>query len=245
MLLQSRLQKRLKALDLHDYKSYCDLVLTKKDKSEVEKLIVSVSTNKTSFFREPQHFDYLLSNILPNAHQQGKKQNFFKLWCAGCSSGEEPYSLSMVMHQFTKTHPGFTFHIDASDISIEVLRKAGKGIYSHDSLEDIPPIFRKAYLLKSKDKTNKKIRMSKALRDSIQFLWINLMNDSFGFDDKHDVIFCRNTLIYFDRTTQERVINNLFRQLKTGGYLILGHSESLINMSISAKHCSPSVYQKI
>ncbi len=245
VLLQSRLQKRLKELDIPTYGAYCKFVLDHQNKEEVERLIVSVSTNKTSFFRESKHIDYLNDTIAPDFITSTGNTMPFRIWCAGCSSGEEPYSISMSLSQIATKNPNFKFQILASDISVDMLHIAHKGIYDYSKLMEIPEIYHQPYLLKSKKHSSMQIRMNKAIRESVSFFALNLMNENYEVGQALDTIFCRNTLIYFDRETQVKVVKKLFQNLKIGGYLVLGHSESLINMDIPTKHCIPSVYQKL
>lgn len=241
VLVKSRLQKRLQTLKLTSYKEYCDYVFkTDEGKKEIVEMINRLSTNKTDFFREPDQFEYLKNTILPGFN----KRKFMQLWSTGCSSGEEPYTIAMVIDDFSKNATNINYQIYASDISTSVLAKAQKGIYSSLSLLQIPKQYHKNYLLKSKDPNKKLIRIAPELRNKINFFRYNLLNEKVPLSSRMDIIFCRNTLIYFDRITQYEVVNRLLNNLVTGGYLILGHSESLVNMDLPLTAVSASIYQK-
>ncbi len=245
VLVKSRLQKRLAALGMHTYTQYCDFVLTNKNgKQEAVSMIDRISTNKTDFFREADHFDFLAKSLLKQyISETGRKK--LKLWSAGCSSGEEPYTLAMVMNEEKKNIPFLDFSIYASDISTLVIEKAKKAIYSANNLEIIPPKYQSKYLLKSKDKSKNQIRIAPSLRSKVVLFRYNLLDEKSPFTQPVDIIFCRNTLIYFDRKTQEKVVNMLIKNIASGGYLFLGHSESLINTSFSLKNVFPAVYKKV
>ncbi|MFK5857080.1 MAG: CheR family methyltransferase [Bacteroidota bacterium] len=245
VLVKSRLQRRLSILGMSSYSEYCDYVLKHEHgKEEAIHMIDRISTNKTDFFREDDHFDYLSETLLKYYFAEtGKKK--LRIWSAGCSSGEEPYTIAMVLSEQKGSIPFFDFSIFASDISTTVLKKAKAAVYPESDLEEIPTVYHSKYLLKSKDKTKKQIRITSNIRNKVKFFRYNLLGSKSPFNKPVDVIFCRNTLIYFDRQTQQRVINHLISNLPIGGYLFLGHSESLINMSFPLKNVFPSVYKKI
>jgi len=244
-LVKSRLQKRLAVLGMKSYSEYCDYVLKGEQGSkEVVHMMDRLSTNKTDFFREADHFDYLSGTLLKYyVAKTGKKK--IRVWSAGCSSGEEPYTIAMVLNEQKENIPFFDFNIFASDISTTVLKKAKEAIYPSSNLVDIPENYRNKYLLKSKDSSSQQIRIISKLRNKVKLFRYNLLSEKSPFNKPLDIIFCRNTLIYFDRQTQERVINMLISNLPVGGYLFLGHSESLINMNFPLKSVFPSVYKKI
>jgi len=245
LLLKSRLQSRLIATGIGTYKEYCNYVLSNDpERKEAVEMINRISTNKTDFFREEKHFTFLTDEIL-NPYLQDKKSKKIKIWSAGCSSGEEPFTIAMVLYEQKKKIPLFDFEILASDISTSVLKKASLAIYSGALINQIPVAYRSKYLLKSKDRTKNQIRISPQLRSKVSFFRYNLLNPASPITGSVDMIFCRNTLIYFDRTTQEKVVNKLLDCIIPGGYLFLGHSESLINMNFPIEHVTASVYRKI
>lgn len=242
IMLESRLNKRLRALQLTSFEDYLRLVTSKEGaESELVNMIDVVTTNKTDFFREPHHFDFLKEVLLPQLINSGQRN--LKLWSSACSSGEEPYTLAMVLQEFAAKEPGFSFEILASDISTSVLQKAAQAIYNADRAIDIPDNFKKKYLLKSKDVSVPRVRIVPQLREKVKFANINLMDSDLDVC-LMDVIFCRNVLIYFDRETQFTVIQNLLKKLKKGGVLFIGHSESLHFFDLPLKQIRPTVFQK-
>jgi chemotaxis protein methyltransferase CheR len=246
-MLQSRLLRRLRELRLRSLEEYQEYLFhsPNADEEQVE-FINAVTTNKTDFFREPQHFDYLVQTAVPElAPRRGEAGPWkFNLWCAGCSSGEEPYTLSMVLSEYGREHPGFDFAILATDISTRVLQHAHSGIYSESRIEPVPMALRKAYMLRSKDPTRKAIRMIPGLRSRIRFRRLNFMDPEYGVREQFDAIFFRNVMIYFDRPTQEAVIDKLCQNLRTGGYLFVGHSESLAGLKIPVVQIGSAVFRK-
>ena len=250
-MLQSRLHRRLRELHLPSLEAY-QSYLFDSPSGEEERIhfIDAVTTNKTDFFREPQHFNYLLRTALPNLDAQlngsGARDRpwHLKLWCAGCSSGEEPYTLSMVLSEFAETRCGFDFSILGTDISTRVLDHAARGIYEHERIEPVAMPLRSKYLLRSKDPKQRCIRINPNLRKRVQFSRLNFMHADYGVRDRFEVIFFRNVMIYFDKPTQEAVINKLCRNLIPGGYLFVGHSESLASLEIPVKAVGTSIYRK-
>ncbi len=243
-LLQNRLIKRIKALKLSDYSQYVEYVLNQNNGDEVYQMLSVVSTNKTDFFREWSHFNFIVEKAIPYFIDNNRLN--LKVWSAGCSSGQEVYSLAMILNDEKLKHNINDFFLFGNDISVKILNDAVKAIYQFKQVESIPAKYRKKYLLKSKDKENRKIRIVPALRQKTKFIWLNLVDDVYHLPHDFDIILCRNTLIYFDKKTQEKVINNLVKHLKTGGYFIIGHSESLINVNYAdIKQVEPTIYQKI
>ena len=168
----------------------------------------------------------------------------FKVWSAGCSSGEEPYTISIMLNEFQRLNPTFNFEILGTDISANVLEKASKGIYPLDKTEIIPMEIKKKYFLKSKDKQTPTVRVKPILQKNLKLGYLNLMDPVYDIKDMFDLIFCRNVLIYFDRETQEKVISKLIKQLKPGGYFFIGHSESLSGMDLPLEHIKPTIFKK-
>lgn len=243
-MVQARLQKRLRALELEGYEAYIKYLFSPRGMDdELHHLIDVVTTNTTEFFREPKHFDFLLGQVVPE-WISSRAVGTMSIWSAGCSSGEEPYTLAMVLSEFAEKKIGFRFKILATDISNQVLQKAVKGIYPANRARSIPLAFKKKYLLRSKQKESDLVRMAPDIRRHIRFRRLNFMED-FGFREKIDVIFCRNVIIYFDHPTQEILLNRFCRHLSTGGYLFIGHSESLAGMALPLKQMAPTVYRKI
>jgi chemotaxis protein methyltransferase CheR len=247
-MLQSRLHKRLRELNMISYKDYVNYVFSKEgQQSEIIHMIDMVSTNKTDFFREPVHFDYLHSHVLPDLLQSGRSNRNLKIWSAGCSSGEEPYTIAISLSEFIAQNPAYSFeyNILATDISTRMLKSAAEAVYKEARVEVLPISLKKRYLLKSKDRLNPTVRIIPELRHRINFQRLNFMDSNYNVPDSFDIVFCRNVLIYFDRDTQERVINKLCTKLKPNGYFFLGHSESITNFNVPLKQLKPTIFKRI
>jgi chemotaxis protein methyltransferase CheR len=245
VMLQSRLQKRLRELDIISFKDYVDYVFSKEGQdNEIIHMIDVVSTNKTDFFREPVHFDFLTSEVVPKFVEETGCRYPLKIWSAGCSSGEEPYTIAIILMECKEKYPNLDFQILGSDISTRILQNAIDAIYKENRVEGIPLNILKKYFLKSKDRTNPTVRLVPEIRKKVSFMRINLMEASYPVHEAFDVIFCRNVLIYFDRPTQEKVINKLATKLKPGGYFFLGHSESITGMTVPLKQIKPTIFIK-
>jgi len=247
IMLEARLNKRLRAGGFSSFDDYADFVFSSQGREkELVSLIDVVTTNKTDFYREPAHFEYLVKVAIPtliDSHEAGFK-NPLKIWSAGCSTGEEPYTMSMVLSEFAASHPGFKSSILATDISTAVLAKAKNAIYSEESVDTIPLNLKKKYLLKSRDRNKPNVRIAPQQRAMITFRRLNFMEE-FGMNEHMDIIFCRNVIIYFDKPTQERLLNRFYRQLITGGYLFLGHSETITGLNVPFKPVATTVYRKL
>lgn len=242
IMLQSRLQKRLRALKIYSFAEYVDFVFSKHSDEEVVHMMDVVSTNKTDFFREPTHFDYLKQNLLPKYVEDNNRN--LKLWSAGCSSGQEVYTLAIVLSDFFEIHSGFDFSILGTDISTKVLKLAHAAIYPEDAIAMISLETKKKYLLKSKERTKKQVRVNAKLRQKTSYQRLNFMDDRYNIHKQFDIIFCRNVLIYFDRETQKQVIIKLCRHLKPGGYFFLGHSESITNIDVPLIQVKPTIFTR-
>ncbi len=246
-MLQARLQKRLRQLGIPTFEEYYDYVFSPEGmREELFQMIDVITTNKTDFFREPKHFEYLTGTVLPELLRSKGSGVFRKasFWSAGCATGEEPYTLAMVLSEFAEKHHGFQFSILGSDISTQVLRKAMLGIYEHEKVEPVPMPLRKKYLLRSRDRKKTLVRIAPALRSLVTFRRINFLEPDFGLRTPMDVIFCRNVIIYFDRPTQKRVLGNILRYLRKGGYLFTGHSETLNGLDLPLVATTSTVYRK-
>lgn len=245
-MLEARLQKRLKALFFRTFEEYADYVFSSDgQREELIHMIDVVTTNKTDFFREPAHFEYLVKTAIPSLidDREAGFRSPLKVWSAGCSTGEEPYTLAMVLSEFALAHPGFRSSILASDISTEVLSKSRNAIYAEDRVDPIPLHLKKKYLLKSRDPGKSLVRIVPQLRSMVQFRRLNFMED-FAMSEQLDIIFCRNVIIYFDKPTQERLLNRFWRQLGFGGFLFLGHSETLNGLDVPLTAVASTVYRK-
>ena len=204
--LGARLRKRLRAHPLASFEEYAELIFSRDEPTqELIKLIDVVTTNKTDFFREPAHFDYLIQSALPFLIETfGAGINKpLNIWSAGCSTGKEPYNLAMVFKEFQLDRPDFRFDILGTDICTGVLEKFVQGLYAEVKAAPIPEKLKKKYLLRSKDPENLMVRIVRELRSLARFRRLNFMDDNFGFREPFDIIFCRNVIIYFDRTTRK------------------------------------------
>jgi chemotaxis protein methyltransferase CheR len=241
-MLEARLQKRLRGLGLRSFSQYCDYLFSPAGiERELAQMIDQVTTNKTDFFREPAHFDYLTSRVLP---ELARSKRHVMIWSAGCSSGEEPYTLSMVISEYTDMGGKISFLILATDISMRVLEKAQHAVYEYERIAPISAALQKKYLLRSKDRTKNLYRVMPGLRKHVQFRRLNFMDGDFGFREEVDVIFCRNVIIYFDKPTQERLLNKFCNCLTPDGYIFMGHSETLLGMDVPLVQVAPTVYRR-
>jgi chemotaxis protein methyltransferase CheR len=181
--------------------------------------------------------------MLPE-YASASRRSVMKVWSAGCSSGEEPYTLAIVLSEFREKYKDFDFLITATDISTRMLIKAETAIYAEDRVLAVKDNLKKKYLLKSKNQQSRTVRIVPELRSKVNFSMLNFMDDDYQVNGLFDVIFCRNVLIYFDRQTQEDVINKLCTKLKPGGYFYLGHSESITNFKVPLKQIKSTIFIK-
>ena len=244
-MMEIRIKRRLHSLDIASFVEYCDFVFTPQGtENELVHLIDVITTNKTDFFREPGHFDYLVSKALPELAARHGASRKSLVWSAGCSTGEEPYTLAMVLSEYSQASPGFRFAVLATDICTAVLAKAAMGIFKTDLVKPVPPDLQRKYFMRSRDPASDVVRVVPEVRALVEFRRLNFMDAEFGLPESPEVIFCRNVIIYFDRPTQVRILEKLTRQLVPGGYFFAGHSESLQGMDLPLVPVAPSVYRK-
>lgn len=240
-LISSRLSKRLRRLGLRSFRQYLSYLQDTRDSSdEFTTMIDEITTNKTEFFREHQHFDFLVASILPGlATSDWSMVNF---WCAGCSTGEEPYSLAMVLAEYFGTTRNFS--IFASDLSTQALRAAHRAVYPKDLGASIPFGLRQKYTLTGHGSQTGRIRIAPELRSRVSFGHVNLTAPDWQVPTVMDIVFCRNTMIYFDQKTRYDIVAKFRRHLKPGGYLFVGHSETLggIDRGLGFVQVKPTVY---
>lgn len=246
LMLESRLNKRLRALKMTTFDEYLDFVFQEDQKeTELLHMIDAVTTNKTDFFREADHFRYLYDHILPAiVESNGGIDRPYLVWSAACSSGEEPYTIAMVLEEFRRAEPRFEYRILGTDISTAVLDRARNATYPEERVEPVAEELKKRYLLRSKDRSARLVRVKQQLRTNVVFDRLNLMSQEFGFRNRFDAIFCRNVLIYFERPNQLRLLSKLCRYLNPGGYLFLGHSETITGFKLPLTPVAPTVYRK-
>jgi len=249
VMIEARFQKRLRALGKETFGDYCAYLFSPEGmEHELHHMIDAVTTNKTDFFREPSHFEFLADTVLPEmtATRRSGMGKKLMVWSAGCSTGEEPYTLAMVINEFAEKYAGcgFAWSVLATDISTRVLEKARQAVFDRERVIPIPDPLKRKYLLKSKDRDRGLVRVIPELRQMVCFRRLNFMDEDFGFREMIDVIFCRNVIIYFDRPTQTKLLNKFYRQMVPGGYLFMGHSETLHGLDVPLVQVTPTVYRK-
>ncbi len=246
IMLEARIKRRLKVLEIDSYRQYCDYLFEHKGmKEEIVPLIDVVTTNKTDFFREPGHFNFLVEKALPELTTDDRSGRQFLVWSAGCSTGEEPYTLAIVLSEYALTHPNFRFKILATDISTTVLAKAEMGVYSNDVVSPVSTALQRKYFMRGRDPASDRVRVVPELRRLVEFRRLNFMDSDYGISQRVDAIFCRNVIIYFDRATQERILCRLSHHLVPGGYMFVGHAESLHDMDLPLAPVAPALYRRI
>ena len=242
-LVSARLGKRLRATNVPSLSAYCQLLQAPGAEEELGHLIDAISTNHTFFFREGSHFDFLRDTVIPEMSVRARAERWprFYVWSAACSSGEEPYSIAMTLASALPSSP---WHIEATDISRRILDRADAAIYPGESVERLPPDVIKAHFQRGFGPQEGQYRVKPALRQRVSFHHLNLLEGEPPFRELFQVIFCRNVMIYFDRATQEELIGRLARRLVPGGFLMVGHSESLSHIRHQLRMLRPATYQK-
>ncbi len=243
-LLVGRLSRRMRELGISNLHKYYKRVLA--DPDEHVRMVDCISTNETQFFREPLHFDYLQNRIVPRWISEadgGRRPRRVRVWSAGCSSGEEPYSIAMALLSHLPLAAGWQIEITATDISTRVLSRARAGVWPIEKAKQIPDSYLKSFMLRGTGSQEGKMKAAPAIQNLIRFERLNLMEDPGAlFSSSLDLIFCRNVLIYFQPETKERVVRRLLSHLAPDGYLFVGHSESLNHLSDCVRSVVPTVY---
>ena len=240
-LLSGRLARRLRALGLNTLKEYYHLVTQPDQQHERALMLDCITTNETHFFREPRHFDFLVRGVVPRWKYTAERSHF-RVWSAGCSSGEEPYSIAMALLTHLPPDEGWSIEVLASDISTKVLEKARAGVYPIEKSKDIPREYLRMYMLKGKREQSGLMKVGTALQKTVRFARINLSAESYPVDGHFDLIFCRNVLIYFDQESKQKVVAGVLRHLSPSGLLFVGHSEHLGSIAPGLKCVAPTVY---
>tara|TARA_R110002020_G_scaffold50791_1_gene143636 strand:+ start:844 stop:1713 length:870 start_codon:yes stop_codon:yes gene_type:complete len=248
MMIEGRLRKRVRALNLSSMDDYCTFLFNENG-LEVERthLINAVTTNKTDFFREPEHFELLEHDLVPKllSLRRGERQPLLKIWSAASSTGAEAYTIAMVLADLSAQRRDFRFAVLGTDISTTVLEQGARAVYAADLIAPVPPAMAQRYLMTGRRPgARPEVRVVPELRRLVRFAQLNLMDAAYPFDHDVDVIFLRNVLIYFEKADQAKVIRRLVDHLRPGGYLILGHSESMIGTDITMRQVAPAVFQK-
>ena len=238
-LVKARLGRRLRVLNLNDFDEYLDFLDNNKS-NELSIMVDALTTNKTFFFREIEHFNFLTKHILPVIAETTRK---LRIWSAGCSSGEEPYTLSILLHDKISSIANWDVKILATDISPSMLKTAHNAIYSEELLGEVSMKMKQQYFEVVNGNIKPEYKVISRIKNIIKFAELNLMN-SWPMKGPFDVIFCRNVMIYFDKQTRERLINRYWELIKPNGFLFVGHSESLTGISNSFKYVQPAIYRK-
>lgn len=239
-LVRSRLIKRLRSLGVGSFTAYLRYISEDETSQELRAMIDALTTNKTSFFREKQHFDYMRTHILPDLKMRAKS---VRVWSAGCSSGEEPYSIAMLLHEEWPEIGQIDVRILATDISERMLAKARTGEYDKESVQELPPGYLIRYFTANRTGSAKSYVVQDNIKKIVRFGRLNLM-DEWPMRGKFDVILCRNVMIYFDSSTQRQLVQRFGDILVPGGHLLVGHSESLVANSVGFKYIQPATYMK-
>lgn len=245
-LVYGRLSRRLRALNLTQFREYCDLLQAGNDDEEMTNFVNAITTNLTSFFREDYHFDFLGKTLLPNLMKQKIAANADKrirIWSAGCSTGEEPYSIAMVVKEVLGRDRSWDVKILATDLDTKVLEHGSNGVYEQSRVEGLSKNRLQNWLRKGSGKNDGKVLVSPELRKLITFKQLNLMNE-WPMSGPFDLIFCRNVVIYFNKPTQEVLFNRYADYLDDAGHLFLGHSETMFKKTTRFELIGKTVYQK-
>lgn len=242
-MLEGRLRRCARNAGAASLDDYCDYLFDRQGlEAEIVPLFDAVTTNKTDFFREPAHFDFLTSNALPALVSEGRTK--LKVWSSACSTGAEAYTLAMVFEEFARGGPRLDYATLGTDLSTRVLEQARAGIFAEAMIEPVPQDLRRRYLMSARDSQRGEVRIVPRVRAKHSFARLNLMDATYPVDRDMDIIFCRNVLIYFDKATQEKVLTRLCSHLREGGYLFLGHSESLAGVSLPVTAVANTVFQR-
>ena len=244
-LVYGRLARRLRQLGLKSFDQYCDL-LQSGDDEEIEIFTNAITTNLTSFFREAHHFDFLRQELLPAWLKSEKNQDrsSFRVWCAGCSTGEEPYTIAMTVMEVLASQPAVKLRLLATDLDSKVLQAAARGVYDTQRVEKMESFRLKKWFMKGTGPNQGKVRVAPKLQAAIRFQQHNMVHQAPPKGTTFDVVFCRNVVIYFDKLTQIEVFNRFADCLAPDGHLFVGHSESLFQKSDRFKLVSQSTYQR-
>ena len=249
LMVEGRLRKRIRALQLPNLRAYGDYLFRQDGlESELPFLINAVTTNKTDFFREPEHFELMEKLLVPDllSRRTGERNPLLKVWSAASSTGAEAYTIAMILADMVAQRRDFHFSILGTDISTDVLDQGRRAVYPAEMVAPVPPGMQSRYLMFGRRPTPRpEVRIVPELRRKVQFMRLNLISAGYGIDRDVDMIFLRNVLIYFEKPDQAAVISRLIEHLRPGGYLLLGHSESMVGTSITMRQVAPAVFQKV
>lgn len=248
-MLEARLRKRLRLLGFDTFSQYCEYLFTEEGMDvELVHMLDVVTTNKTDFFRGEDHFEFLVQHVLPemiSLDGAGINRDLM-IWSAGCSSGEEAYTLAIVLNEFRYRVPGlqFRFNILGTDLSSRVLEVASRAVYSEEKVKPVPNELQRKYMMRSKDQNRRLMRIVPEVRQQVKFRRLNFLEGDFGLREPMDVVFYRNVMIYFKRPTQKEILSKIIHCIRPGGYLFIGHSETLSGLDLPVHLVVPTVYRK-
>lgn len=246
-MVELRTARRARAAGIRHLSEYCAFVFKEGAEAERRRLVDALTTNKTEFFREDDHFHQLVEVVIPEImqnRQQRAEEGPLRVWSAGCSTGEEPYTLSMVLRRYGWAHKGFDYSVLGSDICGKALEKAVAAVYPESCIGFVPAEYRRSSFLRNKDHSLHLVRVAPEVRERVSFVRHNLLSPERPLHGPFDVIFCRNVIIYFERENQIKVLDNLARALVPGGFLFVGHSEALHGMPLPLDHVGPTLYRR-
>jgi chemotaxis protein methyltransferase CheR len=246
--LEARLSRRLRELGMDSFQAYYQHVTQNQNGGELEQLLDRVSTNKTHFFREPRQFEFLEQQILPDWKtdgNSGSRPRRIRAWSAGCSTGEEPYSLAMILLDHFPRGSGWEIEIIATDLSSRALKSARKAVWSIAKANEIPQSYLKRFMRKGTGSQHAYMKAGPEIQSIIRFQHLNLNDNHYAVTEPFDLIFCRNVLIYFDAESRARVVDRLVNYLAPAGFLLVGHAESLSGVSDRIRHVRPTIYVQV
>jgi chemotaxis protein methyltransferase CheR len=246
-LLCGRLFRRLRALEVTSLQTYYDCVAQPEQHEERARMIDAITTNETRFYREPRQFEFLVQRVFPRWRDEADRElrsGKVRIWSAGCSSGEEPYTVAMLVARHLPEEQGWDVRILASDISNRVLERARKGIYPMARSAEIPKDLLHSFMLRGTAERQSEMKVKVEVQQMVDFRRLNLDRESELVEGPFDVIFCRNVLIYFDAASKQRAVTNLTRHLIDGGLLFVGHAENLHSVSSQLRSLEPTIYMK-
>ena len=244
-LLIARLSGRLRALKLSSFGAYYRRVTKEGDPDELQRMLDCISTNETHFFREPKHFEFLERKVIPvwiEEAERGARARRIRVWSAACSTGEEPFSVAMLLLHHFPASAGWSIEILATDLSTRVLERARRAVWSIDKAHQIPTPYLKAFMLKGTGAQEGNMKADDAIRALVRFQQLNLNDESYAVTGRFDLIFCRNVLIYFSAESRKRAVGRLLAHLQPDGYFFVGHAESLHGVTSEVRSVVPTVY---
>lgn len=245
-LVEGRLRRRVRNLGFDTMRDYCDFLFHENGlSSEADHIIDAVTTNKTDFFREPEHFNFLANVALPELSEKLGRADAVQMWSVAASIGAEAYTMAMVAADFALQNRGLRFSVLGTDISSEVLKTAVTAVYPEEMVRPVPAAMRSRYLMRSRDRSRAEVRIVPELRQQVRFAKLNLKDSIYSVPRNQHIAFCRNVLIYFDKAMQEAVLSRICECLLPGGYLFIGHSETVGGFSLPLRQAAPTVFLRL